>query len=408
MRRLLWLLPFLLLASEPPQLDRPAAGASVIDPVFGGKIIRISSASEGAVCTHNYSIWSPFNSDNTRLIMMCWADIDWNSPTQWLVNLNSDGTPGTKTNITSLNLNVGIGVQWHPTDPDILYYIGNSNDAIRAYDFGLPSSSLIKDLSGYTPHISRLTVDDAGDIFCVNQQDSGYGDAGVLVWKKSIDTVLVDLPVATVGSKPQIDNNGAYAVAFGNSSNHNCIIDVSDESYDCKANDNTYRSGGHGDLGQNNYCHWEGWESTIICHVLSTGWTPWDEKFDFGYYGFEFHGSLTSELATLLVVGTSRSCPVGESFPDYSNELFTVNVSTEAVVRWAHTRANPCDGSDEIYWQTVRPAWSPDQRFVAFTSNWYPETGWATTADLYLLDTDPPESGRPTFVGTLKGRAFLE
>src|SRR5678809_228360 len=56
---------------RPPSITLPAAGKGYIDPVFGTKIIRVTSSIYGTHCYHAYSYWPAFNVNDTRLLLAC-------------------------------------------------------------------------------------------------------------------------------------------------------------------------------------------------------------------------------------------------------------------------------------------------------------------------------------------------
>lgn len=303
MRRLLALLvlPIALWASNPPTLARPAPGATVVDPVFGYKIIRISSPDEGGVCTHTYSTWSPFNADRTKLLMICWPDVansltDTNQ-SQWLVSLASDGTPGTKTNITSLALRPTVGYEWDRMNPNLIYYLPG-DATIRSYDFATSTSALVKDFSAVASTIIRITMSDDNDVFAL-VEDS---DTKVLAWRRSTDTILVNATM--VAPKPEIDATGAW-IRAGNAGAA-CVVRVSDSAVSCcAALDSACRAGGHGDTGTANMIHWDGWDSALIRHDYADFpvLTNWHTLFNLGQFGYDLHLAIGGPSRSHAVVG---------------------------------------------------------------------------------------------------------
>src|SRR5262249_23740806 len=56
---------------KPGNVTMPNTGGRYIDPVFGTKVIRVTDASNGTICTHAYSYWPAFNHEDTRLLIAC-------------------------------------------------------------------------------------------------------------------------------------------------------------------------------------------------------------------------------------------------------------------------------------------------------------------------------------------------
>ena len=116
----------------PPDIDMPELHKSYIDPIFKTKIIRISSPEQVngvSRIRHYYSKSNPFNADESRAIMYGSEGSIWLYDTSSWKPLNS-------LKIISSDPEI----QWHPTDPNIFYFmdfVGNTSNVRGFYKYNI-------------------------------------------------------------------------------------------------------------------------------------------------------------------------------------------------------------------------------------------------------------------------------
>jgi len=122
----------------------PDVGLSYVDPAFGTTVKRLSSARTTAsvltsgnlgMVTNEYATMSPFNKDNTRLILQ-------NDSYFGLY----DGS-GTFIKALPFVVNAGAEPRWSKTDPAILYFIGGNQ--LKQIDVDSGSQTVVHTFSEY-------------------------------------------------------------------------------------------------------------------------------------------------------------------------------------------------------------------------------------------------------------------
>src|SRR5262249_51501301 len=125
----------------------PPAGGSYSDPVFGTAIKRLSDAMHavdagrgvGVVTTigTEYSTMSPFNSDNTRLLLVHFSYFAL-----------YDGAGNFLRNLVEYGINASSEPRWSRTDPNVFYYVAGNQ--IRAFNVGTLVAMVIHTFGEYT------------------------------------------------------------------------------------------------------------------------------------------------------------------------------------------------------------------------------------------------------------------
>jgi hypothetical protein len=138
---------------SPPRLPRPALHAPFKDPVFGTCITRVTDPSQWPNATrirHYYSKANPWNADGTLAILIS------DDGTNLLYDAQA-WKPIRALNIASSDAEI----QWHPTDPNLLYYLDfvDQSPNVRAmfrYDVRDDARHLVHDFSEYETARGRL------------------------------------------------------------------------------------------------------------------------------------------------------------------------------------------------------------------------------------------------------------
>lgn len=197
-----------------PQLD--AAGSVNIDRIFRKQVIRLTDSNDSTTdCVSPYSNIPLFNVDNTKVFALCTVGYgrfkvwDWDSG----ANTASNGR---------IQANPVAGFQdyqahWSRLSPDTVY-----SCAGRAiYQVTIPSGSsttwtntLVKDLSsaiggGGSDYCEQLSVSSNDDVFAAHYNVGGT-KTGYLVYKRSTDTVLLNVNTDGTINEVEIDKSGRY------------------------------------------------------------------------------------------------------------------------------------------------------------------------------------------------------
>jgi hypothetical protein len=205
-----------------PQDPRPPKGVPIIDPVHKTCVVRVTdhdSETKSGFARSDYSRRQSFNADNTRMIissrdgswhLYAMADFQHLGP---LKNLAGDAEP-----------------QWHPTNPDVLYYL-------PAYGIGLKLNEL-NIATGVTQVVgdfaARLKVkwpsanaawtktegspSKDGRYWCFMVDDEKWKGLGVFTWDRDTDTIIAMMDHA--GERPDhvsMSPSGNYCVTASNS-----------------------------------------------------------------------------------------------------------------------------------------------------------------------------------------------
>src|SRR5256885_9239341 len=213
----------------------PAAGGSYTDAVFGTAVKRISDAMHTTdvgrggpvtLISQEYSSMSPFNMDNTRLLLQHFSYFAvYDGAGNFLKDLYLYGTPASSE------------PRWSRKDPNVFYYV--SGNQFKSFNVGTMTSTVVHTFSEYTKISGKgeSDISEDGDHFAFAGDDSN-----VFVYQISTDTKG---PVFDAGSHGGFDqlyitanNNVLVGWYAGGSNRYNGV-----ELYD--RNMNFVRQEGH-------------------------------------------------------------------------------------------------------------------------------------------------------------------
>ena len=113
----------------------PALGSSYIDPAFGTKITRLSDGMAQFNCPvhHEYATMSPFNKNNTRLLLLADGKGFYIADLQGKVIVSP----------ADLGVIASSEPRWSATDPDVFYYHDYQSNQLRKYDLKTRRSGVV-------------------------------------------------------------------------------------------------------------------------------------------------------------------------------------------------------------------------------------------------------------------------
>lgn len=210
--------------TTPPNLSmpRPALNVPFIDPVYGTTITRVTEASQvtdvsiPAWVRHEYSRRPSMNADSSRALMV--------SSNGWL-RLYSVDKAGNKLNfLKTLSIGGTIEPNWHPTNPNILYYFNGQK--IMSYDIQTDVKTTARDLTGRMPFgPSDATMwtkeegrpSDDGKIWCFmiekyNSSNQSVSHYGLVAYNFESDQIIGSLAVTERPDHISTSPKGNYCV----------------------------------------------------------------------------------------------------------------------------------------------------------------------------------------------------
>lgn len=202
--------------AAPPSL--PAAGSIATDPTFGTTILRVTdSADSTSYCINDYSNEPPLNIDNTKIRAICHVGYkrlkvwDFNAATMTRSNgrIQANPPPGLRE----------YEAQWSRTISNKFYAVG-----LKAlYEITIPDGSstlwtntLIRDFgaSFVGSHITQMSVSDNDDVFAFHYVSKNGVSAGYIAYKRSTDTILLNVSDEGTINEVEIDKSGRYLVSL--------------------------------------------------------------------------------------------------------------------------------------------------------------------------------------------------
>ena len=369
----------------------PAIGGTYVDPVFGEKIRRLTNIypdqNNEDIYGHH---WSNANgtmtfsrvADATRILNTATgAVIDGDAPC---------GNPCFEMN-------------WHPTNPDLYYYLNGPNLMERSVSTRIATSvhtfpATLEGMGG-----SLNWIDATGDLFVVT-----YGGIAHL-WKRSINQVYSGGVVpANSGGWTTITPDGKYLVTAAGPENshlsyainhvnrsisgtgvnfwtqcgdHGTVVSASNGknyfiTYDCNTQPGLYRV----DITLNQAGRSEAQQIADNVRLVSLDWNSTND-------GHLSGGCIGANkdwvVADLEAVGTDQ---FGGALPNpwavYRGEIIAMNVMTLEVRRLAHHRSRIPPSTGAAYYTQPRISTSWDCSMLTWTSNYNknPTVGYS---DLY-------------------------
>jgi hypothetical protein len=385
--------------AEPAPPALPAAGGTLVDPVFGTTILRVTDERDGKSCETPYSYWPSFNKDSTRLYVK--ADDQ-----SLLFGFDPDNfAVTTRRKLFQRTLAEGgypwaDDVIWSGTDPNTVY----CHTGLRLYSYNVVMNNyeLVHDFAGQVAgdtiwQMSRSLDDDTFG-FHLKSSRNDYKVVGYAAWKRSTNSLYAinDPQVNEV----QVDKTGRYLVvtmelpdplpAPPDSGVEVRVVDLQTKQItDLKDGGPDYAPGHH-DCGRGVVIGADNWNNAYTFRHLDS---PHKHVSAVGFgndWSLSGHVSLLADDESWALLSTFVANRLANSGV-FKNELLMVATDGSGRVR----RIAHHHSVYRNYADTPRANLSRDGRFAAFTSNW----GSSSRRDVFVVQIPQP-SGRERYETT--------
>jgi hypothetical protein len=368
----------------PPPLNKPNYLQTVIDPLFGTKITRISGdvgstiPNTGGetwrnVARHGYSSRQPWNADESIIYL----NKNRTEGGSWGASLFLDGEtyqPIKKANIASANEQ-----RWHPTDPDVFLLL--RDDGIHAWSYANGTTTQIFNLSGYSSLSLGFTGNWSfdGNVLAVMATRNSDGKSVIFAMNSSNGYKSPDIDVSGIGMDYVTTSPlGNYIVANGYfSGNDTTRIYDAITGAQVGATWTKYGRPSHYDVMVENGVEYvvgnsksSPDEGRIIKRRLSDGQVT---VLTTGGYGSHATGRAVGR--TGWVFSPMSDSP---SWGPYYNEILGVSLTGNRVERIVSIRS-----SYSVYENQTQPCVSPSGNRIMYASDW--DSG-STPIQAYVVD----------------------
>ena len=206
--------------AEPTVPTLPAAGSSFVDTTYGTQVIRLTDSNDSATeCFVNYSNMPVFNATDTKVSALCqvspirWKIWDWNSKT------NTRSNPRIQSNPPA-GLQEYFAIWSHTAYNKFVACAGRALYEVTVPDGASTTftNTVIRDfaaeIGGTTSdYCTQVSVSNDDDVFAMHYVVSGTA-TGYLVYRRSTNTVLLQVGNEGTINEVEIDKSGRYLVAL--------------------------------------------------------------------------------------------------------------------------------------------------------------------------------------------------
>jgi len=367
---------------DPSALSKPDKGVPYTDPAYGTCVVRATNHNQEGprpdtgnfsnLMRNDYSRRNPFNANNSMYFVYARGGV-WH-----LYDANT---------LDYIRVIPGVGGDaepvWHPTDPDVLYYLPtNGGTKVFAYDYSTNSSTTAADFTNRLPwgnDIHAWTKSEGapsadGRYWAFMVDSSSFQGLGMFTYDMQTDTIIATYDFAS-NSRPRPDHltmspTGDYVV-----------VSWADGTYMLNRNLTTssliFGSGQHSDLALNSegedvfvWSHYSndfpsehsGW---VVAYNLHTGeyfrlWLIYDAG---SSTSMHISGRAFNRPGWVLV---STYNPYAGNDRWYNNKLMAVELKPNpTILNIAHTYNDQDD-----YWSESQAAVNNDFTRILFNTNW--------------------------------------
>ncbi len=355
-------------------LAKPAKGQTVTDPQFGTTIRRISDvatdwgAADGQI-KPAYSTIPAWNADESYLIL-------------YHRGTNDDGhhlyNGKTYQHLRRLHINPPDLEQfyWHPTDPDLLYYVNRSTNALMRYSIKNSTSEVVRSFNDICPSATDR-LDGGTDPMYTSWGDPGAHVIGLSctsgeVFAYNISTNTVGRRLTTSSSRAPVASASGTSMFFAASSSSAQVLDFDMNFLRNLDIDNPLDHASLGRLADGTDTHNAvSFDGNYVGSLVTTDMTNGSARVIVGpATGFPYPPSGTHVSAVALKspgwVALSIMGFAADGQAVLDNELVLANTNPGGrVCRTAHHRS-----SDSSYWTEPHVVISPSGTRLLFGSDW--------------------------------------
>lgn len=206
-------------AKPVPNLPKPARGVALRDPNYGSCLVRISDrakdAPETPLLRNDYSRRQAFNADDTRTFAFS-ADGYWH-----LYDADTTAYLGKLPGVVS-----EAEPQWHPTDPNLLWYLPvNGGMSIEQLDIRSGKSTRVADFNGKLPawaataaHVRTRAEGSPsrdGRLWGFQIEDEAFAMLGYMVWDQVEQKLVGSLQMGVRPDHVSMSPSGRWFVSSG-------------------------------------------------------------------------------------------------------------------------------------------------------------------------------------------------
>jgi hypothetical protein len=361
-----------------PNIPRPKYLETIIDPVFGTNITRVTGdpgdpiitksgetiGTWGDVARHHYSKDQPWNADASLIH----------------ITRNYGGSPNSifldgKTYEVLFSRSVPGDHRWHPTDTELKIYV--SGNQIGYFNVRGGENTVIRTFSEYGrldmgPYEGNLSYDGRKVVL--------YGDSHDVFAYDLEKNIKYPTKEASGIDWASISPLGSYVVIHYSITNTQ-VFDLN-MNFVSRFDNSVYGNHTHFDLGLDETgeevtggnCK-DKYPGRVVSYrlrdgrfrLLTTG-------------GWAIHSSMRSRFRTGWIYSSTYS---GSSYPPYRDEIISVKTDGTQVQRWCHIHNRQTD-----YYAEAQPVPSPDGKKVIFASNWGEADG--RPVGMYVVDARVP------------------
>ena len=369
--------------TEPPPPPLPAAGAKMIDPVFGTTVMRVTG---GGKNFHAYAYWPALNSNSTRLFVFSengtpyFYDFD---PNNFTISNRRAAFTATPTYLSIED------ASWSCNNPDIIY-LHDMSFSIYAYNLATNQYSLLKNLSSnfsagdHSRQLSKSCVND--DVFSFTWTDANYSTKGAFAWRAS-NNKLTKITNPDI-NETRIDKAGNYFSAPLDTAGTLIVNTDTGQTQTILGGSPNY-STAHGDNSIGIMLGFDYVNNRILGRRFDSPTQYWSLLNMGNNWFYDAHHSAFDNVLnnpnwyTISAHGTS----VGTTAIPFYDEIFKVKIDgSGGVCRIAHHHSNftLMQNFNDGYWSTPRAVVSMDGKFVVFSSNW----GRSNEIDVFIVKAD--------------------
>ena len=369
---------------EPELPKLPPAGGTLVDPVFGTTILRVTDERDGKNNHNAYAYWPTFNKDATRF------HINRNGA-PWLYTFDPDAFKLLgKERLFAINTPTGGRPNWEDAvwsgvDPAVLLCHSGLN--IWAYNVKTKTYTLVKNFAKEFPEpkgmsVAQMTVSIDDQVFAFKVRGPGpkWGIRRWGAWRRDTDKMLVDRKAARGFDECHVDKSGRYLVVKERKGKiESAVVDLHTGKTALLTDGAPDFGPGHSDNGHGSVVGAENHRNRVLFRKLSDP-HRWHNVLDMKRdWSQPKHISMLADDEDWVLISTY---PKKATPGVFHGEIFQVATDgSERVRRLCQHRS-----VFKSYWDTPRANISRDGRFVCFTSNW----GGTDRRDVFICRVPKP------------------